>query len=83
MIIQFIISETNFPDHAPEVATHQEKTLSQTYSVEGNWMCCFVARQSNLITTANELLDVITTRTQYHTPGLLAIATKGKKSLDV
>lgn len=34
MIIQFIISVTNLPDHAFEVATHQEKTLSQTYSVE-------------------------------------------------
>lgn len=35
MTICFTVSRTDFPDHTPEVATHQEKTLPQTYSLGG------------------------------------------------
>lgn len=35
MTICFTVSRTDFPDHTPEVATHHEKTLPQTYSSGG------------------------------------------------
>lgn len=76
--------------HSPEVAAHQKKkTLAHTVSLGGasylDVMLYFTPSvYFDISRTANDLLlNMVIAKTQYHPPGLLAIATKGRKSLDV
>lgn len=91
MTICFTVSTTNFPQCTvlKLQLTKKKQTLAHTVSLGGasylDVMLYFTPSvYFDISRTANDLLlNMVIAKTQYHPPGLLAIATKGRKSLDV